>query len=235
VSLILEALKKLDREKQAPDRGVVVVGPAAWASSGDSRFPVRGGVLVAGALVLGGAAGAVWNARRPEPPTASSRSAAPVQPATAQSATTPPMAPAPTAIGAVPSTGRTAAGAPAGTTPNWSRTARGTSSAPGVATTDVPASAAPAEPGDEASRETETAATSTAETPAEIPARKPARSGPAPDFELQAISAQNGQPVAVLNDRLVREGDSFDGVRVLRIGADEVEIEVAGRRRIVKF
>jgi hypothetical protein len=26
VSLILEALKKLDREKQAPDRGVVVVG-----------------------------------------------------------------------------------------------------------------------------------------------------------------------------------------------------------------
>jgi len=39
----------------------------------------------------------------------------------------------------------------------------------------------------------------------------------------------------VLNDQLVREGDTFDGVRVLRIGADEVEIEVAGHRRVVKF
>jgi len=33
----------------------------------------------------------------------------------------------------------------------------------------------------------------------------------------------------------VREGDSFDGVKVLRIGGDEVEIEVGGRRRVVKF
>ena len=134
------------------------------------------------------------------------------------------MAPAPTAVGvAAPSTGRPPVVAP-GKAPNRSRTARGTS-------------AAPAEPGDEGSRDTETAAaaTPTTETPAGVPARKPERQGPAPDFELQAISAQNGHPVAVLNDRLVREGDSFDGVRVLRIGADEVEIEVAGRRRIVKF
>jgi len=208
VSLILEALKKLDREKQAPDRGVVVVGPAAWASPGDSRFTVSGAVLVAGALALGGAAGAVWLARRPEPPTASSRSAA-VQPATSQSET-------------APATGQPAVVAPAGTTPNRPRAARGTPPAP-------------AEPGDEASRESETAAATPTETPAEIPARKPARQGPAPDFELQAISAQNGHPVAVLNDHLVREGDTFDDVRVLRIGADEVEIEVAGRRRIVKF
>jgi hypothetical protein len=222
VSLILEALKKLDREKQAPDRGVVVVGPAAWASPGDSRFTVSGAVLVAGALALGGAAGAVWLARRPEPPTTSS---AAVQPATAQSETAPAMAPAPPAVVA-----------PARATPNGSRAVRGTPSAPGVATTAAPAPAARAEPGEEASRETETAAeTPAAETPAEIPARKPARQGPAPAFELQAISSQNGQPVAVLNDHLVREGDTFDDVRVLRIGADEVEIEVAGHRRIVKF
>ena len=222
MSLILEALKKLDREKQAPDRGVVVVGPAAWASPGDSRLPMSGGVLVVAALVLGGAAGAIWHARRAGSPTASSRSAA-VQPATAQPETAPAMAPAPTAVGvAAPSTGRPPVIAP-GKAPNRSRAVRGTS-------------AGPAEPGDEASRDTEAAAaTPTTETPAEVPARKPERHGPAPDFELQAISAQNGQPVAVLNDRLVREGDSFDGVRVLRIGADEVEIEVAGRRRIVKF
>jgi hypothetical protein len=230
VSLILEALKKLDREKQAPDRGVVVVGPAAWASSGDSRFPVSGGVLVVGALVLGGAAGAVWNARRPDPPPAPSRPAA-VQPATA-----PAMVSAPTAVGAAPSTGRPAVVAPPGATPNRYRAARGTPPAPGADTTAAPAPAAPAEPSEEASRETETAGETPAEeTPAEIPARKPARQGPAPDFELQAISAQNGHPVAVLNDRLVREGDTFDDVRVLRIGADEVEIEVAGHRRIVKF
>jgi hypothetical protein len=54
-------------------------------------------------------------------------------------------------------------------------------------------------------------------------------------FQLQAISAQDGHAVAILNDRLVREGDSFDGVKVVRIGADEVEIEVAGHRRVVKF
>jgi len=235
VSLILEALKKLDREKQAPDRGVVVVGPAAWASSGDSRFSVSGGMLVVAALVLGGAAGAVWNARRPEPSTAPSRSAA-VQPGTVQSGAAPPMVSAPAAVGPAPSTGRPAVVAPAGTTPSRSRAARATPSAPDAATTAAPAAAAPAEPGEEASSETEAAAaTPTAETPAEIPARKPARHGPAPDFELQAISAQNGHPVAVLNDRLVQEGDTFDGVRVLRIGADEVEIEVAGRRRIVKF
>ena len=81
MSLILEALKKLDREKQAPDRGVVVVGPAAWASPGDSRLPVSGGVLVVGALVLGGAAGAIWNARRPGSPPASSCSSSPAWPA----------------------------------------------------------------------------------------------------------------------------------------------------------
>ena len=219
MSLILEALKKLDREKQAPDRGVVVVGPAAWSSPGDSRFTTSGAVLVVGALALGGAAGAVWLARRPEP------AAAPSQPAarTQSAAPAPAVVPAPPAVAAAPATA------------TRSRAARGTPPAAGVSTEAAPAPARPAEePADAASLsgETETAA---ATATGEAPAKKPARRGPAPDFELQAISAQNGQPVAVLNDRLVREGDSFDGVRVLRIGADEVEIEVAGRRRIVKF
>jgi hypothetical protein len=46
---------------------------------------------------------------------------------------------------------------------------------------------------------------------------------------------QDGHPVAVLNDRIVREGDSFEGVRVLRIGETEVEIEVKGERRVIRF
>jgi hypothetical protein len=41
--------------------------------------------------------------------------------------------------------------------------------------------------------------------------------------------------VAVLNDRIVREGDSVDGVLVVRIGETEVEIEVKGKRRVIRF
>jgi hypothetical protein len=54
-------------------------------------------------------------------------------------------------------------------------------------------------------------------------------------FTLTAISQQDGRPVAILNDRLVREGDMFDGVRIVRIGEAEVEIEVEGRRSVVSF
>ena len=44
-----------------------------------------------------------------------------------------------------------------------------------------------------------------------------------------------GRPIDVLSGRLVQEGDQFDGVRVLRIGAAEVELEVGGRRRTIRF
>ena len=60
----------------------------------------------------------------------------------------------------------------------------------------------------------------------------PTRPRPTPskagELRLNAISERDGQPVAIVNDRLVREGDSFDGVRVLRIGEAEVEVEVGG-------
>jgi hypothetical protein len=55
------------------------------------------------------------------------------------------------------------------------------------------------------------------------------------DLRLQAIAERDGHPVALINDRLVREGDSFDGVTVLRIGVAEVEIEVRGQRRVLRF
>ena len=41
--------------------------------------------------------------------------------------------------------------------------------------------------------------------------------------------------MALVNDRLVFEGDSFDGVRILRIGEAEVEVEVRGQRRVLRF
>ena len=52
---------------------------------------------------------------------------------------------------------------------------------------------------------------------------------------LQAISERDGKPIAVLNSRVVHEGDHFDGVTVVRIGADEVEIEEQGHRRVLRF
>lgn len=63
----------------------------------------------------------------------------------------------------------------------------------------------------------------------------PDRMPPGPILLLHAISEQDGTPIAVVNERVVREGDSFDGVRILRIGAAEVEVEVDGARRILRF
>jgi hypothetical protein len=59
--------------------------------------------------------------------------------------------------------------------------------------------------------------------------------GPAAGLLLQAISERDGKPIAVLNGRVVHEGDHFDGVTVVRIGADDVEIEVQGHRRVLRF
>ena len=67
----------------------------------------------------------------------------------------------------------------------------------------------------------------------EPPAPSPA--APQPRFRLQAISMRDGKPVAVLNDRMVFEGESFDGVSVVRIGETEVELEIDGTRVVVGF
>jgi hypothetical protein len=66
------------------------------------------------------------------------------------------------------------------------------------------------------------------------PATTPSPAAPK-HFRLQAISLRDGKPVAVLDGRLVYEGESFDGVRVVRIGEAEVELEVDGRRLVVGF
>jgi hypothetical protein len=219
VSLILEALKKLDREKQAPDRGVVIVGPSAWPSPREGLSAVRGAGLVLAAVVVGGAAGAAWllrgprTAEAPGPVAAGGSQPMPAVPA--------PDARPPVAIGTAP-----ARGAPS--RPG----ARPAPTAPGVAPEPTPAGTEPA-PSEPAATEAAAPEAPAVEEPP--PSKAASRRSGAAEFQLQAISAQNGQPVAMLNDRLVREGDTFDNVKVVRIGADEVEIEVAGHRRIVKF
>jgi hypothetical protein len=71
--------------------------------------------------------------------------------------------------------------------------------------------------------------------PASAAGATPDAASPGPVLLLHAISEQDGIPIAVVNERVVREGDRFDGVRILRIGAAEVEVEVAGTRRILRF
>ena len=58
---------------------------------------------------------------------------------------------------------------------------------------------------------------------------------PSPSFALQAVTEQDGQPVAIVNGQLVRVGDVVDGARVLRIDAEAVELEKDGRRFVIAF
>lgn len=195
MSLIFEALKKLEREKQAPERGILVVGPTQWAGGGAR---VRLWVVVAGALALlglGVAIGAVLR-RPPEAAPASPAQALAVVPVAPPSA--PLAAPAPPA--------KLDLGPPA------------------AAQAPVQAAAKP--------RLGASAPPATVETP------KPASAGPhGPVLTLQAVTEQDGVPVALINDRLMRVGDAFEGVKVLSIGAGavEVEIEATGERRTLTF
>jgi hypothetical protein len=66
-------------------------------------------------------------------------------------------------------------------------------------------------------------------------AAEAAPGAPPGELRLTAISQRDGRPVALINDRLVFEGDSFEGVRVLRIGETEVEVEVRGQRHVLRF
>ena len=45
-----------------------------------------------------------------------------------------------------------------------------------------------------------------------------------PPLVLQAISARDSHPIAIINDQLVKEGDKLGSARVLRIGPDSVEV-----------
>lgn len=182
MSLILEALRKLDREKQAPERGFLVVGAVPWPAPRRRRWgPALAAVGVALAAVAGSA---FWFSR---PPAAR------------------PEAPSPAVV---PST--LAAPVPAPTTAAPPRVTL----PPPVERASRPPEAAPA--------------------PA-LPVRPAVAASPDADLRLEAIGARDDKPVAVISGRLVREGDRYDGITIVRIGADEVEIEVRGQRRTLRF
>jgi hypothetical protein len=198
VSLILEALRKLERDKPAPDRGVVVMTTGGLSGRG-GRAPGWGWLLlgIAGGLFT---ALAILEWRRPEvPPGGAPTAAAPA--ASAPPRSLPPTRPAPSPAA---SAARVAAPGPAPAAPASAVAAR--------------SMAAPA---------------ATAPSPSATPGTPDAPAAPA--LTLHAITVQDGQPVALINDRILREGDEIDGVRVLRIGEAEVEIERAGQRAVLRF
>ena len=193
MSLILDALRKLERDKDAREPGVVVVGSVPWGGGRSRRSRVL--VLAATAcLVL--LAGAWWLLWKTPAPGAGA-------PATAPSLASPP---APRAL-PVPSP----------------PTAAGQASSPVIAPSPrelaLPAPGGAPEAGVEGP-----------EPPAPVPP-----SASSDDVRLTAISQKDGRPVVLINDRLMFEGDSFDGVKVLRIGEAEVEVEVRGKRRTLRF
>jgi hypothetical protein len=204
VSLILDALRKLEREKSSHDPGVLVVGSVPWGErSRTGRLLLTAGALV----VVAGAVLAGWLLRSGPAPEASGRPAAPAaspQPSPSASAVaspTPQTAPAPV---------------------------RSDPTAPPIRLSHPPVGAGRAP----AAAPLASEESAPAPTPGHPPSAAPAGSE---ELRLSAISQRDGKPVALINDRLVFEGDSFDGVHVLHIGEAEVEVEVKGQKRILRF
>jgi hypothetical protein len=232
VSLIFDALRKLEREKEAREApGVVVVGSVPWGEAPKRRLGLFAALAVV-ALIAGAAGFALLRpaARAPEP------SAQPV-PAPAAAASPSPGSSAPSPVSA----GEAAAEQPAAPPIRLSRPPEllTPASPPPAEAGRPPAStraAAPPAEGHERSPRPEAAVTVAPAPTAAGSTEAPGAAAPAPDgLRLHAISQRDGRPVALINDRLVFEGDSFDGVRVVRIGETEVELEVRGERRLLRF
>ena len=229
MSLILEALKKLERDKQVDGRtGFLVMAARPWPTAGENRRMIFIGVA-AGAVVMMvlGAGLALWVSRSgARPPVA--HAPAPAAPATAAAvvpATAPPAASSVLPASVSPPAAAPVVPAPASnaSSPPSTRRAAG----PSVAAAPPVAASASVDP--VASETLEPRSPVHVLTPTATPASTLAR------FRLTAISERDGKPVAILNERLVHEGDSFDDVTVVRIGAGEVELTVGGKPLVVRF
>ena len=203
MSLILDALKKLERDKDAREPGVLVVGSVPW---GTRTRPHRALALALAGIGLAAlVAFALWPRDRPARPAA----------APSSSDSSPSSAPR---IGVPAAPLATAAPRPSTVAPPERRR--------------VPVPPSPARPGEVPSPDSSPADT---EALAASPVLSRAAAPRPDDLRLNAISQRDGRPVALINDRLVFEGDGFDGVKVLRIGEAEVEVEVGGKKRVLRF
>jgi uncharacterized membrane protein len=235
VSLILDALKKLARDRQAREPGVVMVGPVPWGGADRHR---RGRRLVVAAVAAAAVLiGAWWWLRMgPTPAPRVDRGAATTAeptPTAAPAGSESKGSPADGAAASLPPAAPESAAAPTGPPPV--PPPRELGPPPAEPAPAALASSEPAAPGDTVSDVIAEAEGEQAEPPAPADVAPDESLAPGPEFRLTAISTRDGEPIALLNDRLVREGDSFGGVRILRIGATEVEIEVDGERRTIGF
>lgn len=239
MSLILDALRKLERERETPEAGVTVVGAVPWGEASRSR---RTRLAAGAGIVLGLAVALAWLLRRdPQTPVVEPHAPA-ASPVGGSSPTPPATSPHPRSIQRAltpPSTQL----APAPPTIRLSRPqVSGAPSRPRVTPAPEPASVSPAATPESVAAEPDESRTSPPSSPAEAAAEAADEAPPAPaaaaapaELRLNAISQRDGRPVALINDRLVFEGDSFEGVRVIRIGDTEVEVEVNGQRRVLRF
>jgi hypothetical protein len=203
MSLVLEALKKLEREKGRDERGFVVMAATPWPMRAARRWPLWLGAGVAAAAV---AALVLWRdpLRAPAAPPASVPAAVVGPPADVTATEAGPLS-----AGRAPTPRRAAAGSDAEVVK--------TVPAPPVGVSRAVAGTEPA---------AETAVPPIRVVPSPLPD---------PALRLQAISERDGQPVAIVNDHLVRIGDEFDGMRVLAIRDTEVDVEIRGRRVTLRF
>ncbi len=230
MSLILDALRKLEREKDAREPAVLVVGSVPWGGTSRARRLVLGAgaaLALALAVLLG------WMLRRSpaapatpavDPPRVASpaRAASPSPALAGPFGLRLPAPPPPVVTTLVAPPIRLSRPLPSAGRP---RAVEAT-----AAPAPLPPPAGFAEPSASTTVPVAVSASASEAAPAEGPAA--ATSG---DLRLNAISQRDGRPVALINDRLLFEGDSFDGVRVLRIGEAEVELEVKGQRRVLRF
>ena len=203
MSLILEALRKLERDKDTPERGFLVTTHVPWAQTHRNSRLV-GLAVLALALAVAALAAALWRGRGT--PAGGRAVASPSPSSPSQSS---------------PTASATPSGSPA-------IVAR-----PSFVAPPLPLPSPPTTSGNHRSDRTlrpGVSAPPAASTPPPAP-----RAAAGPELRLNAISRQDDRPVAILNDRLVREGDVFDGIRVIRIGETEVEVEVRGQRRVLRF
>jgi hypothetical protein len=242
MSFILDALKKLEREKEARDPGVVMVQPVPWGERDRRRrgsgLAIAGTVLV---LVLGGSF--LWLRSEGDPPAPGDEGGEPASAATdAETPAVPEPAPPPEA-GPADRTGRTEPPPPSDVTPPPSRALLPPGGEPAPLAPEAPpvASDEPIPPDargvaptpSEESLVVPSIADSAVAPPQGPP--QPPDTAPEPEFRLTAISSRDGQPIALLNDRLVREGDRFGDILILEIGETSIEIEVNGERKTLGF
>jgi hypothetical protein len=217
VSLILEALKKLERDKQVESRGgFLVMAARPWPSEGGGRRTFAWLVVaVIAALAIPGTLVTYFLVRgsghAPATATAKSAAAAPAVPTAVPLAASVPAA-APTAAYAPPPGANRSTSFEAAPMAAPPATARGADTQPRrptpLAVVPEPAAVAPAGAASAASGSR---------------------------FHLTAISERDGKPMAIINERLLFVGDSLDDATVVRIGDSDVELKVAGKAVVITF